>query len=57
MEGASVAANSLSFKSLLTSLLKNSYKGSLTNFTDENRVVFDPLYNLEYDSWYTAASL
>ncbi|CAI6099870.1 unnamed protein product [Clonostachys chloroleuca] len=31
---------------------ENSYKGSLTNFTDENRVVFDPLYNLEFDSWF-----
>ncbi|CAG9982545.1 unnamed protein product [Clonostachys byssicola] len=31
---------------------ENSYKGSLTNFTDDSRVVFDPLYNLEFDSWF-----
>ncbi|KAF7553057.1 hypothetical protein G7Z17_g3923 [Cylindrodendrum hubeiense] len=31
---------------------ENSYKGSLTNFTDGNLVVFDPLYNLEFDSWF-----
>jgi len=24
----------------------------LANFTDENLVVFDPLYDLEFDSWY-----
>jgi hypothetical protein len=31
---------------------KAKYKGSLTNFTDGNHNVFDPLYNLSKDSWY-----
>ena len=32
--------------------VKAKYKGGLTNFTDGNRNVFDPLYNLPKDSWY-----
>jgi hypothetical protein len=31
---------------------QNSYKGPLTNFTDPNHVVFDPLFNLQQDSWF-----
>ncbi|GJN66142.1 hypothetical protein VFPFJ_10266 [Purpureocillium lilacinum] len=31
---------------------ENKYKGPLANFTDENLVVFDPLYDLEFDSWF-----
>ncbi|KAL3954223.1 hypothetical protein ACCO45_012179 [Purpureocillium lilacinum] len=31
---------------------RNKYKGPLANFTDENLVVFDPLYDLEFDSWF-----
>ncbi|KAL7923581.1 hypothetical protein ACQKWADRAFT_325774 [Trichoderma austrokoningii] len=31
---------------------ENSYKGPLTNFTDTNHVVFDPLFDLQQDSWF-----
>ncbi|KAH6983601.1 hypothetical protein BKA56DRAFT_672265 [Ilyonectria sp. MPI-CAGE-AT-0026] len=33
-------------------LSQNSYKGPLTNFTDGSLVVFDPLHDLEFDSWF-----
>jgi hypothetical protein len=32
--------------------IQSKYKESLTNFTDGNHNVFDPLYNLSKDSWY-----
>lgn len=35
-----------------SSILQNTYQGSLTNFSDPNHVVYDPLFNLEQDSWF-----
>ncbi|EHK26246.1 uncharacterized protein TRIVIDRAFT_63571 [Trichoderma virens Gv29-8] len=31
---------------------KNTYQGPLTNFTDPNHVVYDPLFNLPKDAWF-----